>query len=46
MVLDGVVRAAFEYLCYLGPLVVYDAVHQEEDPFFFFVPVNFLDARV
>jgi len=46
VVLDGVVGAALEDLGDLSPLVVDDAVHQEEDPLFLFVPVNFLDARV
>jgi len=46
VVLDGVVRAAFEYLSDLGPFVVDDAVHQEKDPFFLFIPVYFFDARI
>ena len=46
MVLDRVVRAALENLGDLGPLVVDDAVHEEEDPLFLLVPVDLLDARV
>ena len=46
VVLDRVVGAALKHLCDLGPLVVDDAVHQEQDPLFLFVPVDLLDAGV
>lgn len=46
MILDGVVGAAFEDLGDLGPLVAHNAMHEEEDPFLLFVPVDLLDARV
>ena len=46
MVLDGVVRAAFEHLGDLRPLIIDDAVHEEQNPLLFFVPVNFLDSGV
>jgi hypothetical protein len=46
VVLDGVVCASFEHLGDLCPLVVHDAVHQEQDPLLLFVPVDLLDARV
>ena len=46
VILDGVVCAAFQHLCDLGPLVVHNAVHEEKDPLLFFAPVDFLDSRV
>jgi len=46
VVLYRVVRASLEHLGDLGPLVVDDAVHQEQDPLLLFIPVYFLDARV
>ena len=46
MILDRVVGASLEHLSDLGPLVVDDAVHQEQDPLFLLVPVDLLDARV
>ena len=46
MVLDGVVGATLEHLGDLGPLVVDDAVHEEEDPLLLLAPVDLLDAWV
>lgn len=46
MVFDGVVGAAFEDLGDLGPLVVDDAVHEEKNPLFLLVPIDFLDSWV
>lgn len=46
MVLDRVVSAAFEDLGDLGPLVVDDSVHEEQDPLFFLAPVDLLDSWV
>ena len=46
VVLDRVVGAALEDLGDLGPLVIHDAVHKEQDPLFFLVPVNFLDSWI
>ena len=46
MILDRVVCASLEHLSDFCPLVVDDAVHQEQDPLFLLVPVDFLDAGV
>lgn len=46
VVLDRVVGATFENLGNLCPLVVDDAVHEEKNPLFLFIPVNFLNSRV
>ena len=46
MILDRVVRAAFEHFGDFGPLIVHYAVHQEQYPLFLLVPVAFLDAGV
>ena len=46
MILDRVVGAALEHLSNFGPLVVDDAVHQEENPLLLLVPVHLLDAWV
>ena len=46
MVFDRVVGATFENLGDFSPLVVDDSVHEEEDPLFFFIPVNFLNSGV
>ena len=46
MVLDRVVSAALEHLSNLGPLVADNAVHEEEDPLLFFVPIDLLNAWV
>ena len=46
VILDRVVCASLEHLSDFCPLVVDDAVHQEQDPLFLLVPVDLLDARV
>lgn len=46
VVLDGVISAALEHFGDLGPLVVNDPVHQEEDPLLLLTPVYFLDQRI
>ena len=46
MVFDRVVGATLENLGDFGPLVVNDSVHEEKNPLFFFIPVNFLNSGV
>ena len=46
MVLDCVVGATLEHLGNLGPFVIDDAVHEEEDPLLFLAPIDLLDARI
>ena len=46
MVFDRVVGATLENLGDFGPLVVNDSVHEEKNPLFFFIPVNFLNSWV
>ena len=46
MILNRIISAAFDNLGDIGPFVVYDAVHEIQDPFLLLVPVDFLNARV
>ena len=46
VVLDRVICATFKYLSDLCPLVIHNAMHQEEDPLLLLAPVDFLYSWV
>ena len=46
MILNGVVGAAFKHFCNFCPLIVHDTVHEEQNPFFFFIPIALFNAWV
>ena len=46
VVLDGVVGSAFQNFGDLGPLVIDNSVHEEQNPLFLFAPADLLDHGV
>lgn len=46
MVFNRVVGATFKNFSDFGPFIAHNTVHEKQDPLFFLVPVNFLDARI
>ena len=46
MIFDRIVSATFENLGYLRPLIVDDAMHEEENPLLLFIPIDFFDSGV
>ena len=46
MVFDRIICSAFQNLSDFGPLIVDNAVHEEQNPLFFLAPADFLDHGV
>ena len=46
MVLDCIVRTSIQHFRDFGPFVVQNSVFQEQNPFFFFSPADFLNLRI
>ena len=46
MIFDGVVGATFQDFGDLGPFVIDNPVHQEQNPLFLLVPVDLFDSGV
>ena len=46
MVFDRIICSAFQNLRNLGPLIVNNSVHEEQNPLFFLAPADFLDHGV
>ena len=46
MVFDGIICSSLQNLGNLGPFIVDNAVHKEQNPLFFLAPADFLDHGV
>ena len=46
MILNRVISSTFKNFSDLGPLVIHNTMHEEENPLFLLIPVDFFNTRI